>query len=176
MTSAFAITDPVQRLNEKAISRGWTFACDRDLRFEAPKLSDVLELWKKHANGGKIPARSDFSARDLLRVLPVLMIAQIVRTDGRERYRYRYVGTQAAQTIGELTGKMLDEALPEPARERTTECYKAIVEARGPLRFVTKFSLDQISYLSAEFLSAPLACDGTTIDMVMTVTDFCPPQ
>ena len=175
MTLAIIESDPVQKLNEKAELRGWTFACDRDLQFDAPNLSNVLTLWKMRASAGRLPARSDFSARDLMRVLPTLMIAEIIRAGDQVRYRYRYVGTHVAQTIGELTGKFLDEALPEPSRERTTACYQAVIDAREPLRFLTKFSLDKISYLCAEFLSAPLASDGATVDMVMTVTDFRPP-
>jgi hypothetical protein len=172
MTSVSADGDPVRKLNEKATLRGWAFVCERGPHFEAPKLVEVHALWESRSAPGKLPARAEFSARDLLRVLPVLMIAEIVRTDDRMRFRYRYVGTQMASTIGEMTGRFLDEVLPEPSLERTTACYQATVDAREPLRVVTRSSLNTVSYLSAEILSAPLAGDGTTVDMLMTVTSF----
>jgi len=165
-------SDPVRRLNEKAMLRGWTFTCDRALHFDAPKLAEIRTLWESRSAPGKIPARAEFSARDLLRVLPFLMIVELVHAGDRVRFRYRYVGTQMATTIGEMTGQFLDEALPEPSLERTTACYLVTVEARAPLRFLTHFSLNAIIYRSAEFLSLPLATDGTTVDMVMTVTHF----
>ena len=172
MTPVSTGGDPVRRLNEKARLLGWAFICERDPHFEEPKLGEIRALWESRSGPGKLPARAGFSARDLLRVLPVLMIAEIVRTDNRMRFRYRYVGTQMARTLGEMTGQFLDEALPQGSSERTTACYQATVDAREPLRFVTQSSLNTISYLSAEILSAPLAADGTTVNMLMTVTSF----
>jgi hypothetical protein len=42
----------------------------------------------------------------------------------------------------------------------------------APLRFVTRFSLDAINFLTAEFIGLPLASDGVHLDMVMSVTHF----
>jgi hypothetical protein len=115
MTSVTTGIDPVRQLNDKAKRLGWTFLCDRALHFDAPQLGEIRALWESRCSPGKIPARRAFSARDLLRVLPVLMIVELVPFEGRMRFRYRYVGTYIASTIGETTGLFLDEVLAEPA-------------------------------------------------------------
>lgn len=164
--------DPVDALNAMAQRRGWTFTCDRRLEFEAAQLSATLALWRSRALAGRLPARADFSMRDLKGVLTDLIVFDVVRDEQRMRFRCRNIGSHAVGFLGELTGRFLEESLPPAASERTAACYSAIVEASCPLRFVTRFSMDKINFLTAEFIGVPLASDGVTVDMVMSVTHF----
>ncbi len=164
--------DAVAALNTKAQARGWTFVCHRDAVFDAPKLNAMNALWQSVAPPGGLPARRDFSARAMKDFLPNLIIADVIAAQPGNRFRYRYVGTNAARYLGEMTGKFMDEILPPDANERTAASYQAIIDARTPLRFVTRFSLDAISFMSAEFFGAPLASDGATPDMILSVTEF----
>jgi hypothetical protein len=165
-------SDPVDALNARARAHGWTFTCDRHLVFDAPQLSTVLALWQSHAAAERIPARGDFSARDLKQVLQDLIVFDIVQDGPRTRFRCRIIGSHAAGYLGEMTGRFLDDALPPEPYARTAACYATVIEARCPLRFVTRFSLDRINFMSAEFIGLPLATDGVTPDMVMSVTHF----
>jgi hypothetical protein len=164
--------DPVVVLNANAQARGWTFTCHADTMFDAPKLNAMNALWQSLSPSGKLPHRAAFSARAMKDFLPNLLIADVVATETHNRFRYRYVGTNVVRYIGEMTGKFMDEILPPEVNERTAACYQTIFDARTPLRFVTRFSMDAISFLSAEFFGAPLANDGKTPDMIMSVTDF----
>lgn len=132
----------------------------------------MLRLWQSLALDAKIPARAAFTARALKDVLRDLMICDRLWDGTRRRYRCRYMGSNVVNHIGEMTGAFLDEFLPALANERTTACYDTVVEARGPLRFVTRFSMDRINFLSAEFIGAPMASNGVDIDMIMSVTHF----
>ena len=162
----------IETLNGQARAEGWTFVCSPAAQFDADKLNAVNELWRAQTHSGSLPARGDFSARALKEVLPDLTIAEIVETEQGTRYRYRLMGTRAAHYLGEMTGSFMDAHLPLAVYQRTAACYRAIVDARGPLRFVTRFSLDPINFLSAEFFAAPLSRDRLTPHMVMTVTEF----
>jgi hypothetical protein len=163
--------DLVSALNAKAQERGWTFTCNREPCSE-PKLNHVSGLWQERAKNGEIPARSDFSIRDLKSVTPELLIVELVADEDRARFRYRYVGTHVARTMGEMTGKFMDEVLEGTTLERTIACYETVIQAREPLRFLTKFSLNRINYFGGEFLCAPLASDHKVVDMVMAVVQF----
>jgi hypothetical protein len=164
--------DPVDALNARAHAQGWTFTCDRHLAFDAPELNAVLALWQSHAAAERIPARGDFPARELKQVLRDLIVYDVVHDGPRTRFRCRIMGSHAARYLGEMTGRFLDESLPPDALARTAACYATVVEARCPLRFVTRFSLDRINFMSAEFIGLPLATDGVMPDMVMSVTHF----
>ncbi len=170
MKAAVLPDDPIAALNARARAKGWTFVCGPGEDFDAPNLNAVCALWWSLAAPGKLPARAAFTARALKDFLPDLVIADILRPG--TRIRFRYVGMNAVRYLGEMTGAFMDEYLPPSANERTAACYQAIIEARCPLRVVTRFSMDPIKYLSAEFFGAPLATDGVTPDMVMTITDF----
>jgi hypothetical protein len=164
--------DAVDALNAQALRRKWSFTCDRHLQFEAPELSATLALWRSRALDGRLPTRAEFSMRDLKHVARDLTILDVVRDEHRTRYRCRNIGSHAVSYLGEMTGRFLDEALPALAYERTAACYATIIEARCPLRVVTRFSMDKINFMTAEFIGLPLASGGVTIDMVMSVTHF----
>ena len=162
----------VDDLNAQARARGWTFVCSPSVEFDAASLNAVSALWQELAISGRLPAWTDFSVRALEDLLPDLLVADVVQADKGMRFRYRLMGARTAHYLGEMTGLFMDEYLPPAVHERTVACYRAIVETCCPLRFVTQFSLDKISFLSGEFFGAPLARDGFTPDTVMTVTDF----
>ena len=169
MLAATQPQDAVDALNARARARGWTFTADRRLEFHAPKLTDVCALWHRKACAGRIPRRADFSARELKGVLADLMIMDIVWSGQVMRLFHRYTGSAIGYTLGENTGKFMDDTLPPPTYERTVACFETVARASTPLRFTTRFSLDRISFLTAEFFAAPLAEDGVTPDKLMAV-------
>jgi hypothetical protein len=172
MSAALSLADPVDALNLRARAKGWTFTCERGAKFDCAKLTAACALWQSQAAPGRLPARPAFTARLMKDFLPELSIMEIVRADGANRFRHRLMGTGIVRYMSEMTGMFLDEYLPQPALERTLMGYQTVIDARCPLRFVTQFTLDPISYLSAEIFAAPLSSNGVTIDMMMSVTDF----
>lgn len=172
MTVVSLRIDPVVLLNERARKQGWTFVCERKLEFESPKLQAVSDLWQSRSAPGRLPTRQEFSARDLKDVLPNLVIMESVLVQDRRSFRFRYMGSSAVSYLGELTGRIVEDCLPASAAERTSACYQVAHDARCALRFVTRFSLDQINFLTGEIFAAPLASDGVNADMAMSVIDF----
>jgi hypothetical protein len=175
MSAVPLVADPVDVLNLRVRAKGWTFTCERGAKFDSAKLTAACALWQSQAAPGRLPARSMFTARMMKDFLPDLSIMETIRAGAATRFRHRLMGTNVVRYMGERTGMFLDDYLPEPALERTLMGYQTVIDARCPLRFVTQFTMDPISYLSAEFFAAPLASDGVTVDMMMSVTEFRKP-
>jgi hypothetical protein len=163
--------DPAQRLNEMAVREGWQIVSDSTLTFEHPSLVAMGVLWRARSRG-RLPARRDFSMRDLVSYLPDMLVLEIVRDVTGRRYRHSFVGTRLVARMGELTGKFLDEYLPPPIYARTAIYYDTVVDTRRALRVVTNFDHRPVSHKSCECICMPLADDGTTPDKLLIVAYF----
>ena len=107
-----------EAFNIRAADGAWGSFCDAELAFEHPALAAVLELWRDKAGSRPIPARSDFSLRVLKAFLPDIALYERVALDVVPRYRVRIMGASFAETMGDLTGKFLDDVVPEPFLQR----------------------------------------------------------
>jgi hypothetical protein len=86
---------------------------------------------------------------------------------GDRRYRVRLMGTSFAQILGDLTGKYLDEAIPETLQPRWYGALDATLATRAPLRFVGREDTNQMTFLTGEFFSAPLTADDGQLNLVL---------
>ncbi len=167
--------DPAIALNARAEQEGWSIVCDTKLVFDRPELSAMRDVWRVHCRPGRLPSREDFTLQTLKPFLREIMIVEIVNAptapSGR-RYLHRLVGSNTAARIGELTGKFLDEALPEPIFRKTAAFFDAVADHRCPMRVVTDFDLRSVNHMRGETFAAPLAADGVTPNMVMTLFAF----
>jgi hypothetical protein len=167
--SSSAAENILTTLNELAGSEGQYSHVDPGLAFERPELAALSELWrKKRETLGKLPARSDFEARELKAVLRNLSIVE--RVGGPSpRFRYRFYGSELVRLTGERTGWYLDEALPPEFLPRWTLAYEMVLMVGAPLRFVSRFQIPQLSYLDGESFSAPFDNGTDPPDTLMAV-------
>ena len=166
-------TDVAERFNMLAQNENWRTRIDASMSFAAPALNEMREIWKSVATQPGLPSRALFTARVLKSHLRNLSVMAIEGDAGRPgRYRHRYVGGGMTAVFGELTGQTFEDFMPPAILPRTIACFDAVVEARGPVRVLTHFQHHKANYLEAEIFAAPLAEDGTTPNMVMTVTAF----
>jgi hypothetical protein len=136
---ASEIQSVAESFNAKARNGGWGSFCDPELGFEHPGLASVLAQWREKSGAKPLPARGDFSLRCMKEVLGDMAIYERVATEkGRPRYRVRLMGTTFAETMGDLTGRYLDEAIPEPYLQRWYAALDAAFDAGAPLRFVAR--------------------------------------
>jgi hypothetical protein len=161
------------RFNALAENRKWATRIDPSMAFAAPALNDMREIWASVATQSALPSRAQFTARLLKSHLRNLSVVSIEGGPGRaSRYRHRYVGGGVTAVFGELTGQAFEDFMPPNILPRTIACFDAVVEGRMPVRVLTHFQHQRANYLEAEVFAAPLAEDGTTPNMVMTVTAF----
>jgi hypothetical protein len=142
--------------NARAEREDWQQHCDPTLAIRYPEMSAVLELWKGQARGRAMPARSDMSARVLKNYLSRIAIEERVQTNP-SRYRWRLIGTQIVQILGERTGKLFDEDAPPKQAARWTASCDLLFEIERPVRFVGRVIVNNKDYLFSDLLFMPLA-------------------
>ena len=160
-----------EKLNALARAAGWAVHCDAAFQFKNANLRAMHQLWLGKS-AAKLPARGDFSMRELKSFLPHLVVLDIVREAGRKRYLHRYVGMEIVRKFGEMTGRFIDEVLPTPLLPKTLTYFDAVAESGLALRIVTEFQFTPVNHLECEMLIMPLADNGVMPDRLMSVSYF----
>jgi hypothetical protein len=125
-----------------------------------------------------LPARAAFDPTAIPRLLPNLVLAEVVREPGlaRPRFRIKVAGEEIVQAMRmPLIGRFLDEIANtnEPTARFPIESRHSVVEngcmvyRRGQPRM--RFSLD---YAEVEYAHCPLADDGVTVDHIVTINYY----
>ena len=89
-------------------------------------------------------------------------------------YRYRFYGSALAQRFGEQTGHFIEMSIPHDRLPRWIAGYDSVLDAQGPMRFLSYFEIPRISYLNGESFSAPLANEGRRPNTILACTYFTP--
>ncbi|MBL6940410.1 MAG: hypothetical protein ISS15_19130 [Alphaproteobacteria bacterium] len=149
---------------------------DTTLTFEAPELNALRDIYLAKAGAaGGLPSRADFGARTLKPFLRHISIVERAPNNaGRMSYRYRYYGSALAQRFGEQTGMFIEMSIPHDRLPRWIAAYDAVLEAQGPMRFLSHFEIPHVSYLNGESFSAPLANEGRKPNTILACTYFTP--
>jgi hypothetical protein len=136
------------------------------------RLATVYAYWWARRPGppggpSRLPARADIEPLELYRMLPQLLLADVV--GAQQRIRYRVVGTEIVARWGtDDTGRYLDEMPPGSATDLSIKLYQIALSRRAALYSETNLRPDNdigVSLLCRLIL--PLASDGVTVDMVL---------
>lgn len=141
---------------------------DESLTFEAPLLSEACETWKAAAGDG-IPPRSSITARVAKNFVGNLVIFE---RQSSGAFLVRLMGTRVSTVLGEMQGKQFADALPPDTAERWSGALNRVLTSGKPLRVVTLVNLNNLQFLEAEILLAPLCDDLGHETMVLTVIAF----
>lgn len=160
--------------NKAATAGNWHSLCDERLGFVHPELLRLLELWRSEAAAPDgIPPRRVMSPRLLKSFLrDIALYERVAAEDGRRRYRVRLIGTAFAQILGDLTGKYIDEAIPQEFVGRWHAALDATLGVRAPLRFLSREDTKGMTFLTGEFFSAPLIADDGQMSLVLAAARF----
>jgi hypothetical protein len=126
---------------------------------------DLYRYWCEKRGNRAMPARSDIEAGDICALLPYLTILD--KVDGR--YRYRLIGSAAAQEIGrDMTGGFVGSYVssPESAAAMQAVCEHVFSTAR-PIFSSGEFRVKPGSTLNTSVLLLPLSDDGVAVNMVV---------
>jgi hypothetical protein len=143
-----------------------------------PIVRDFLEYYLRIHPATDLPARPMFDPVAIPRLLPNIVLAEVVRQPGNAppRFRIKVAGEDVVQAMRmPLIGRFLDEIAnrSEPTARFPIESRHSVVETgcmiyrRGTPRM--RFSLD---YAEVEYAHCPLADDGITVDHVVTVNYY----
>lgn len=156
----------VQAFNDAATEQGWPILCDEGCDFSNPMLAELLALWRTEAGEG-IPARHAMTARKLQPFMRNIAIYERIGEGAHRRYRVRLLGSGIVQYYGELTGKYVDDVVPEKFLARWYALSDVTLIAQKPMRLVLRADTFDKSYMVAEYLCAPLTADGGATKFVL---------
>jgi hypothetical protein len=155
-------------LNAAAKRYRWPMICDPFCRFTYSKHDELLALWRSLPSESGIPYRRDMTARLLKPYLNSVAIYERVETPGGEvRYRVRLMGSKIVQVFGELTGKFLDEAVPEDFVARWHALPDVTLGTGGPVRLLIRSDTFNKAHMVAEYLCVPLRADDGAAKLVL---------
>lgn len=146
-----------------------------DTRLWHPRVRQLFDYWcSLQTAPGRLPGRAAFEPLAIPALLPHLTLIDVV---GRPpRFRYRLIGTRMVDALnGDFTGRWLDEVHRRPdGSPPVFPSYNAIVVERradwrrGAPHFAS--FIDRCTELERVFL--PLAADGETVDIIITINAF----
>ena len=118
-----------------------------------------------------MPARADLDPRDIPRLLPGIILVDVMPPD--DRLRVRLAGTQVVEIYGsDYTGRYLDEIYFGEQRDKVLADYSYPVTHRQPICSDHKFhTVSDIAY-DIERLIMPLSEDGERVNMLFSYLSF----
>jgi len=138
-----------------------------------PRLCEAYDYWRRKVAGSAIPRRSDIDPTEIPRLLPDVMLVDVLP---QGRYRYRLIGTENALAQGlNATGRYLDEVLPGPEyKAHVIALYDECVGSRRALYSECLFMAPdrRAPERHTKVLFMPLAEDGETVNMVFVMQVF----
>lgn len=142
---------------------------DRDLA-RYPDLVFALDYWQGKRRDRCAPARSDIDPLEIPRILPRIMLADVVRdASGKIDFRYRLSGTGIGEIHGsELTGRGPRDLRPSLYGALIDSHYHmALAELRPMVHVITLRTNRKLRSYARIIL--PLSSDGKAVDMLMIV-------
>lgn len=136
-----------------------------------PILGPAYNYWRGKCRDGVLPRRRDIDPTEIPRLLPHLLITELV--DGGTRLRYRLAGTAVVAAYGgELTGKHCDEVCSPERRASIVAQYRLICERKRPLLLRHRYLSSSQVPLVCHRLVMPLSEDGKTVSQFVAALRF----
>jgi len=149
---------------------------DETLPLEAscPEIRALFTYWQTiHPDRG-LPGRQHFDPLDVPSLLPHVWLIDVHRSPWR--FRFRLAGTAIVDFLGrENTGKWCEEVYED---FENTDAYRYMLncaETGRPMYRTGKLlSRPDRTYIRAQRLHLPLAADGETTDIILSMTRYLP--
>ena len=135
---------------------------------EHPELLDLLKRWQEWARMESIPLRSRFDPVDFPRLLPWMILGEILADAPQFDARMRYVGSEIVHYFKSenLTGKLVSDLPPIFAR-RWSDVGKSVVTACSPQIFEGRPFMVDKAFVLFEMLTVPLSKSGHAVDFII---------
>jgi hypothetical protein len=134
-------------------------------------LSALWRYWEEKRGSRPLPCRRDLDPVDIPSLLPHLML---VERTAEGRFRYRLAGTAVIQAYGrELTGRLIDEVIPEPRRVIAQRHYTTVFTAARPIFVRNRYTAPNATDFVVSRIMLPLATEaGDVVHLVLIGQTF----
>ncbi len=136
---------------------------------EHPDLRSLLALWNEKRGERRMPARDDFTPRDMKAYLRRIHLYDVV--EGGRDFRIRVLGTSMTIGMGQdPTGKLIS-AYPDPvAGHRFMLILQHVVSIARPVRVVADHLIpERLATMQTEALWLPLG-SANTVEQVLAAS------
>lgn len=153
------------RQDSRCLDMSFLTDCDDRIR-------EFFFLWKSKCCWDRLPSRSDINPAEMVRLLPNIMLMDVIPPG--PQFRYRLVGTGKVGHRGfDPTGKTLEEAYFGLDGDYCDGNY-SYVATSGKHLFDTSPEPTAMGNLAdVQALFVPLADDGKTVDTIMVYSVDC---
>jgi hypothetical protein len=141
-----------------------------------PRFQQLADYLASKEPPGMLPGRQHVDPIELHRLLPYIILVDVVPADGRWRYRYRLIGTAIVEKASiDVTGQWVEDVYPADAARAIAEAYDGVVRTHVPHHWSYVIRVPGREHIGFERVIFPLARDGKTVDMLIGIHAFNDP-
>lgn len=129
-------------------------------------IREFFLLWESKCRAGRLPSRSDINPAEMARLLPNIMLIDVIPPG--PQFRYRLVGTGEVRHRGiDPTGKTLEEAYSGLDSDYCDGNYRYVATSGKHLFDTSPEPTAKGNLADVQAVFVPLAGDGKTVDTIM---------
>jgi hypothetical protein len=137
----------------------------------APRLKEALLYWQSKCAGRAMPSRRDLDPLDMPKLLPYVMLYDVLPPP--LDFRYRLIGTEARSILAQdYTGKRFSEVPGKGPGSVVWENCEQVVRGRAPFSRSPPYVGPERMLRACENLLLPLSDDGAEVNMILQVISF----
>lgn len=128
----------------------------------------LFDYWRSRHRDRLLPGREHVDPLDFPQLLGRIYLVEVVREDGRLRFRFRLWGSRIRGIFGhDHTGHWLEDIAAPGTLADITAALTACTLGRRPFFWRRPMMVESAEYAATRRLVLPLAADGETVDMLL---------
>ena len=134
-------------------------------------IREIHRYWADKCDGRAMPARTDLDPLDIPKLLPNIILIDVVPPD--DRLKVRLIGTWIVHMFDrDYTGEFLDELDFGEAGQEIVQEYSEAVHAAEPICSDHRSRTLAGKFYDIERVILPLSNDGVRVTMLLIALDF----
>lgn len=132
---------------------------------------DACDYWASIRHGRQVPLRRDLDPTEIPRLLPSVILIEVLRPG--PDFRYRLIGTRWVEHFGrDYTGTLMSELEHQRPPSSVWKAVQAVVDSRMPMAPRLPYAGRLFRDRNIEVLISPLSRTGEEVDFLFVTVDF----
>lgn len=137
----------------------------------APRLKEAFAYWQSKCAGRIMPARRDLDPVEVPKLLPYMMLYDVLPSP--LDFRYRLIGTEARSILArDYTGRRFSEVVGKGRGSVVWDNCEQVVVTRAAFSRTPPYLGPERDLRRCENLLMPLSENGNVVTMIMQVISF----